>query len=57
VAVDLNMADYVVKLVMRAGAAEVNGTTAPPQAGILEGANPSKYTPSNPITLFIIQVR
>ncbi|KAK0743370.1 Sodium/hydrogen exchanger family-domain-containing protein [Schizothecium vesticola] len=40
---------------MRAGAAAVNGTNAPPQAGILEGANPSKYTPSNPITLFIIQ--
>ena len=55
-AVDRNMADHVVKLVMRAGAAAVNGTNAPPQAGILEGANPSKYTPSNPITLFIIQV-
>lgn len=26
------------------------------QAGILEGANPTKYDPKNPITLFIIQV-
>lgn len=52
-----NMADHVMELVIRAGAAVVNGTNAPPQAGILEGANPSKYTPSNPITLFIIQVR
>ncbi|KAK4094612.1 hypothetical protein Purlil1_1217 [Purpureocillium lilacinum] len=28
---------------------------APPQGGVLEGANPSKYDPSNPIILFIIQ--
>ena len=49
--------DHVFNLITRAGAAETNGTGAPPQAGILEGANPSKYTPSNPITLFIIQVR
>ncbi|KAG8157593.1 hypothetical protein KVR01_012635 [Diaporthe batatas] len=31
-----------------------NGTVAP-QAGVLEGANPIKYSASNPITLFIIQ--
>ncbi|RCI13013.1 hypothetical protein L249_0466 [Ophiocordyceps polyrhachis-furcata BCC 54312] len=29
---------------------------APPQGGVLEGANPSHYDPSNPIILFIIQV-
>ncbi|RDA86870.1 hypothetical protein CP532_1427 [Ophiocordyceps camponoti-leonardi (nom. inval.)] len=28
---------------------------APPQGGVLEGANPSHYDPSNPIILFIIQ--
>ncbi|OAA52973.1 K+ homeostasis protein Kha1 [Cordyceps fumosorosea ARSEF 2679] len=28
---------------------------APPQGGVIEGANPSKYNPSDPITLFIIQ--
>lgn len=35
------------------GAADAAGP--PPQAGILEGVNPIAYTPSNPITLFIIQ--
>ncbi|KAK0708332.1 Sodium/hydrogen exchanger family-domain-containing protein [Lasiosphaeris hirsuta] len=30
-------------------------SAVPPQAGILEGANPAHYTASNPITLFIIQ--
>jgi Sodium/hydrogen exchanger family len=30
---------------------------AAPQGGILEGGNPSQYNPSNPIILFIIQVR
>jgi hypothetical protein len=30
---------------------------ASPQAGIINGANPTKYNPSNPILLFIIQVR
>lgn len=28
----------------------------PPQAGVLEGANPVAYNASSPITLFIIQV-
>ncbi|XWW99272.1 hypothetical protein V2A60_007281 [Cordyceps javanica] len=28
---------------------------APPQGGVIEGANPSKYNPADPITLFIIQ--
>ncbi|PNY28299.1 K(+)/H(+) antiporter 1 [Tolypocladium capitatum] len=28
----------------------------PPQGGVIEGSNPSKYDPSNPIILFIIQV-
>ena len=26
------------------------------QGGILEGANPSKYDPKNPVIMFIIQV-
>ncbi|KAI9860323.1 MAG: K(+)/H(+) antiporter [Trichoglossum hirsutum] len=30
-------------------------TRAPPQGGILEGANPAKYNATNPLTLFIIQ--
>jgi len=53
------MAFSVAEMVARAaGAAPTgNGTSAPPQAGVLEGANPTQYTPSNPITLFIIQVR
>ena len=38
-----------------ASASSTNRAT--PQAGILEGSNPSKYDPSNPIFLFIIQVR
>lgn len=29
---------------------------AAPQGGILEGGNPSKYDPKNPIIMFIIQV-
>lgn len=43
-------------LTPRAGAIDSNSSSAPPQAGVLEGANPTEYTPSNPITLFIIQV-
>ncbi|KAK3350108.1 putative K(+)/H(+) antiporter protein [Lasiosphaeria hispida] len=38
-----------------AGGATNATSGAPPQAGILEGANPAHYTASNPITLFIIQ--
>ena len=38
-----------------AGAGATNATGPPPQAGVLEGVNPIAYTPSNPITLFIIQ--
>jgi hypothetical protein len=41
-------------------AASTSATTtdrATPQGGILEGSNPSKYDPKNPIILFIIQVR
>ncbi|KAK0742300.1 Sodium/hydrogen exchanger family-domain-containing protein [Apiosordaria backusii] len=40
---------------MAGGELSGNGTGAPPQAGVLEGVNPIEYTPSNPITLFIIQ--
>jgi len=43
-------------------AAALGATASPtnratPQGGILEGGNPSKYDPKNPITIFIIQVR
>jgi hypothetical protein len=31
--------------------------TVPHQAGVLEGSNPSAYNSSDPIVLFIIQVR
>ncbi|KAK1755676.1 putative transporter [Echria macrotheca] len=48
--------ESAIKMIARAAAASTgNSTAAPPQAGILEGANPTRYTPSNPITLFIIQ--
>lgn len=39
-----------------AGGVSASGTGPPPQAGILDGVNPITYMPSNPITLFIIQV-
>ncbi|KAK0641235.1 Sodium/hydrogen exchanger family-domain-containing protein [Cercophora newfieldiana] len=47
----------VMELFARAGGAAPGGnsTGAAPQTGIIEGANPTTYTPSNPITLFIIQ--
>jgi hypothetical protein len=35
--------------------ASASGPVAPPQAGVLEGSNPIAYTPSNPISLFIVQ--
>ena len=51
------MASVVKGLVARAGGAvSPNSTGAPPQAGVLEGANPTEWNASNPITLFIIQV-
>ncbi|KAK4141128.1 K(+)/H(+) antiporter 1 [Dichotomopilus funicola] len=40
---------------MALGGKAANSTAPPPQAGVLEGLNPIAYTPSNPITLFIIQ--
>lgn len=38
-----------------AASATSDGPRAPPQAGIFEGLNPSKYNPNDPIILFIIQ--
>ncbi|POS80054.1 K(+)/H(+) antiporter 1 [Diaporthe helianthi] len=38
-----------------AGAGNSSDGKVAPQAGVLEGANPIKYSASNPITLFIIQ--
>ncbi|KAK0617411.1 Sodium/hydrogen exchanger family-domain-containing protein [Immersiella caudata] len=51
------MSASIMELVSRASAAASggDGTGAAPQTGIIEGANPTHYTPSNPITLFIIQ--
>ena len=46
-----------VPMVMAAGGGEpTDGNRATPQGGVLEGINPSKYDPKNPIILFIIQV-
>ncbi|KAJ6442818.1 K+/H+ antiporter [Purpureocillium lavendulum] len=42
--------------VTAAAATATSDNRAPPQGGVLEGSNPSKYDPSNPIILFIIQV-
>jgi hypothetical protein len=39
-----------------AAAASSTSARAAPQGGVLEGLNPSQYNPSDPITLFIIQV-
>ncbi|RBQ86154.1 hypothetical protein VDGD_04796 [Verticillium dahliae] len=32
-----------------------DGNRAPPQGGVIEGANPSEYNPNDPIVIFIIQ--
>lgn len=40
-----------------AGGEVDDGDRAPSQAGVIEGAIPTKYNPSDPLTLFIIQVR
>ncbi|OCL00713.1 K(+)/H(+) antiporter-like protein 1 [Cenococcum geophilum 1.58] len=45
----------VTKTVSAATATATSKTKAPPQGGILEGANPSTYDPKNPIIIFIIQ--
>lgn len=37
--------------------ASPTGNRAPPQGGILEGQMPNTYSASDPIKLFIIQVR
>ena len=47
----------VAKTAASTAAAATPTDRATPQGGILEGSNPSKYDPSNPIFLFIIQVR
>ncbi|KAL1871700.1 hypothetical protein Daus18300_004700 [Diaporthe australafricana] len=41
--------------VAAAGASNSSDGKVAPQTGVLEGANPVKYSASNPITLFIIQ--
>jgi hypothetical protein len=37
-------------------AAATSGSRAPFQGGVIDGLNPSHYSPKDPITLFIIQV-
>ncbi len=39
-----------------AAATTSTGNRAPSQGGVIEGANPSKYNPKDPLTIFIIQV-
>jgi len=46
--------DVVTRTVASASATSTN--RAVPQGGILEGGDPSKYNPKEPIILFIIQV-
>jgi len=50
---------HVVTSTVTANASSTSAATTkvPAQGGIIEGANPSKWNASNPITLFIIQVR
>jgi Kef-type K+ transport system membrane component KefB len=38
-----------------AGGAVAEGDRAPSQGGVIEGMDPSKYNPKDPITIFIIQ--
>ncbi|KAI9779625.1 MAG: K(+)/H(+) antiporter [Geoglossum umbratile] len=45
----------VVSKTTSAAQATSSSSRVPPQGGILEGANPSKYNATNPLTLFIIQ--
>lgn len=55
-----NAASIVASVVKTAAAAAATTTAAhraPPQGGVIEGANPSVYNPKDPITMFIIQVR
>lgn len=42
-------------LLPRAGGTTDDGDRAPSQAGVIEGANPTKYNPRDPIVIFIIQ--
>ena len=53
-----SIASVVTKTVTAAStaASATPSDRATPQGGILEGSNPSKYDPKNPIFLFIIQV-
>ncbi|ROV91064.1 hypothetical protein VMCG_09584 [Cytospora schulzeri] len=46
---------WVLFLASTVVAASSDGDRATPQAGVLEGGNPAKYSSSNPIILFIIQ--
>ncbi|KUJ20632.1 uncharacterized protein LY89DRAFT_682340 [Mollisia scopiformis] len=52
-----SIASIVTKTVTKTAASTTATSTdrATPQGGILEGGNPSKYDPKNPIILFIIQ--
>lgn len=54
------MASIVTSIITRTASANPAATSpalrAAPQGGILDGGNPSKYNPKDPITIFIIQV-
>jgi hypothetical protein len=58
-AIMTSIASVVTKTVTAAStaASATSSDRATPQGGILEGSNPSKYDPKNPLFLFIIQVR
>ena len=54
------MADMITSIITTTVTAKPAATSsslrAVHQGGILEGANPSKFNPKDPITMFIIQV-
>lgn len=54
------MASFATSIVSQTTSAKPAATSAKlraaSQGGILDGGNPSKYNPKDPITIFIIQV-
>ena len=55
----LSHVDGAIESMMKLAIRATNATKqrASPQAGIIDGSNPTAYNASNPIILFIIQVR
>lgn len=54
--VTATMTEFATRTASAATATSSSGNRAPPQAGILEGMDPSHYNPKDPIITFIIQV-